>query len=433
MRNRRRGLRPAIDLLDDRCLLSGFTPSLLDNAYGLNSISFNSSSGATVPANGAGETIALVEAYHDPTVVSDLAVFDQAYNLPAITPTVVNLGSSMPNPGWALEESLDVEWAHAVAPEANIVIIEAKSQTRQALLAAVDTARYMPQVNVVSMSWGFSEIRYESSVHFTTPAGHTGITFVAASGDNGLAGGTNWPAVVPNVLAVGGTSLVVDSSGRYLYETAWSGSGGGFSRYEREPSYQRIIQSTGKRSTPDVAFIGDPNTGVEVYESSLYTGQGSWSVVGGTSLGTPAWAAIIAIVDQGRALQGNGSLDGASQTIPAIYSLPSNAFHTIPGNSHSDVSGANLATGLGSPNSPVLIPDLVASNLTVPLATSGAVGSGSIVASHSRSLHGRVSKNDTATRHDQSAVKSLVATRTLANAVKNIAHPMIRIEVTKDR
>ncbi len=433
MRNRRRGLRPALDPLDDRCLLSGFTPATLTGAYELNAITFTSPSGSTVQGNGSGETIALIEAYHDPTLLSDLTVFDQTYNLPATSPTVVDLAGAKSNPGWALEESLDVEWAHSIAPGANIVVIEAKSQTRQALLAAVDTARYMPQVDVVSMSWGFSEVSYQSTSHFTTPAGHTGITFVAASGDNGLAGGTNWPAVSPNVLAVGGTSLVVDDSGNYEYETAWYDSGGGFSRYEKEPAYQRIIQATGKRVTPDVAFDGDPQTGVEVYETSLYNGQGSWEVVGGTSLGTPAWAAILAIVDQGRAVDGEGSLDGASQTLPMLYSLPSNAFNAVSGETHADVSGANLATGLGSPNGPVLVADLVASNISVPLTTSGAVGSSSSSAVHLRSRKSRVVKLITSTSRHQSAEVSHTATRPASDAAKHSAHPLIRVEDTRRR
>src|SRR5580693_7068734 len=100
MRNRRRGLRPALDPLDDRCLLSGLTPATLTHAYGLDAITFTSSSGATVQGNGSGETIALIEAYHDPTLLSDLAVFDQTYNLPETSPTVVNLGGTRTNPGW---------------------------------------------------------------------------------------------------------------------------------------------------------------------------------------------------------------------------------------------------------------------------------------------------------------------------------------------
>jgi hypothetical protein len=227
----------------------------------------------------------------------------------------------------------------------------------------------------VSMSWGFGESAGESSGHFTTPAGHTGITFVAASGDSGLAGGAEWPAVSPNVLAVGGTSLIPDASGNYQFETTWSGSGGGYSRYAAEPNYQRVIQATGKRATPDVAFDGDPNTGVEVYETSLYTAEGSWQVVGGTSLGTPAWAAIIAIADQGRALSGQGSLDGPSQTLPTLYAIPATDFHAVAGPVHSGRRGsfnANLVTGLGSPVGPALIADLVASTLSHHLVTSTA-------------------------------------------------------------
>ena len=87
-------------------------------------------------------------------------------------------------------------------------------------------------------------------------------------------------------------------------------------KFEAEPAFQRSVQSTGKRSSPDVLFDGDPDTGVSVYETSLQTGHGSWQVVGGTSLGTPAWAGIIAIVDQGRAVEGEGSLNGATQTLP---------------------------------------------------------------------------------------------------------------------
>jgi hypothetical protein len=377
MQSHRRARRPALEQLDDRCLLSGLTPVQLTHAYGLDAITFTSPSGATIPGNGAGETIALIEAYHDPSLISDLLTFDQTYNLPRTTPTVITLGGARTNDGWALEESLDVEWAHAIAPGANLVVVEASSQGRQSLMAAVDAARRIPSVTVVSMSWGFSEVRYESSTHFTTPGGHPGITFVAASGDNGLAGGTNWPAVEPNVLSVGGTSLNVGHSGTYLSETAWYDSGGGLSRFAAEPSYERMIQTSGKRSTPDVAFVGDPDTGVEVYQTTPGTFQGSWQVVGGTSLGTPAWAAIIAIADQGRSLEGKGSLDGATQTLPALYSLPATDFHTIaPASAHELAGGANLATGLGSPVGSSLIPDLVASNVWVPLSISSATGSG---------------------------------------------------------
>ena len=117
------------------------------------------------------------------------------------------------------------------------------------------------------------------------------------------------------MVAVGGTTLYVGSDGNYQFELPWAESGGGYSHIEPEPGYQRSVQGTGGKSTPDVAFDGDPNTGVLVYQTSIETGLGSWEIVGGTSLGTPAWAAIIAIADQGRNLAGKGSLDGGTQTL----------------------------------------------------------------------------------------------------------------------
>ena len=277
-----------------------------------------------VKGDGTGETIALIEAYHDPSITSDLKTFDATFGLPDPSMTVVDQAGQASDDGWALEESLDVEWAHAIAPGANILVVEASSQSLPALVTAVNTARNTPGVVAISMSWGFTEFRKETAYNsiFTTPSGHTGITFVAASGDNGVAGGPEWPSTAPTVVAVGGTSLYVDNAGNYQLELPWADSGGGYSRIEPEPGFQRSVQGTGGKSTPDVAFDGDPNTGVLVYQTSIETGLGSWEIVGGTSLGTPAWAAIIAVADQGRGLAGKGSLDGGTQTLPALYALP---------------------------------------------------------------------------------------------------------------
>ena len=201
-------------------------------------------------------------------------------------------------------------------------------------MAAVKAASGTAGVSVVSMSWGVNEFSGETAYDsaFTTP----GITYLAASGDSA---GVEYPAASPDVVAVGGTTLTLSGTGSYGSETAWVDSGGGYSRYESEPAYQESVQTTGLRSTPDVAFDGDPNTGVEVYETppsgsqypfgSSAATQGSWQVVGGTSLGTPAWAAIIAIVDQGRAVAGQSSLTGATQTLPALYGLSSSDFHSV--------------------------------------------------------------------------------------------------------
>ena len=133
----------------------------------------------------------------------------------------------------------------------------------------------------------------------------------------------------PDVVSVGGTTLNLSGTGAYLGESAWTSTGGGYSRYEAEPAYQYSIQSTGLRSVPDVAFDANPNTGMSVYSTAPSTGQGSWSVFGGTSLGAPAWAGITAIIDEGYAILGyTASLDGGTLTLPFLYTRPSGEFHT---------------------------------------------------------------------------------------------------------
>jgi subtilase family serine protease len=394
MRNCRRARRalPLLEQLDDRCLLSGYTPAQITSAYGLNAIAFTSSTGSTIKGDGSGQTIALIEEYHDPNIRLDLKTFDSKYNLPAPSLTVVNQAGNRTNNSWAREESMDVEYAHAIAPGARILVVEAASsnsttQELQNQLNAVNTARNTAGVVAISMSWGYNEMSNEASYdnYFTTPAGHTGITFISSSGDLGF---SEYPAASPNVLSVGGTSLYLTSSGSYQSETAWFFSGGSYSPYEPEPSYQRSVQMTGQRAMPDVAFDGDPSTGVEIYETSPRTGKGSWQVYGGTSLGAPAWAGIIAIVDQGRGLAGKGSMDGPTQTLPALYALPASDFHSVGSfspwggpsswlwdffGSGSAGATANIATGLGSPNGQSLIPDLVAT--TIPALTTSASNS----------------------------------------------------------
>ena len=160
------------------------------------------------------------------------------------------------------------------------------------------------------------------------PAGHAGVSFFVSSGDTGAP--AEYPAVSPNVVSVGGTSLTL-SSGNYGSESAWSGSGGGLSAYESQPSYQSgfVTQSTTKRGNPDVASKSNLPTGFAAYDSYNNGSSQPWSVFGGTSAAAPQWAALTAIVDQGRALAGLGSLDGRSQLLPAIYSLPTADFHDV--------------------------------------------------------------------------------------------------------
>ena len=348
----------------------GMSPAQIAQAYGFNQIQFSGG----VKGDGSGQTIAIVDAYDDPNIASDLAKFDSQFGL-AAPPSFTKVYQSGYRPqadtGWSQEISLDVEWAHAMAPKAKIVLVEANSSSLGDLLSAVDTARNMSSVSVISMSWGSSEFYGETSYdsYFTTPAGHQGITFVASSGDQGSPG--LWPSLSTNVLAVGGTTLHL-SGGGYGSETAWSGSGGGLSQYESEPSYQNGVQSTGSRSTPDVSFDANPSSGFAVYDSY---GSSGWMVIGGTSAGAPQWAALVAIADQGLAQAGKGSLDGAQSR---IYQLSSADFHDITSgsNGYSAGAGYDLVTGRGSPVANLVVGDLVGGGATQPAPVGGSGGSG---------------------------------------------------------
>jgi hypothetical protein len=351
---------------------SGYTPGQVAQAYGFNQIYFNG-----IARTGEGQTIAIVDAYNDPTISTDLATFDSQFNLPA-PPSFVKVGldvngnpstTSFPasDPGWAVEIALDVEWAHAMAPGANILLVEAHSSSYTDLDRAVTYAAKQSGVSVVSMSWGGSEFSGEKSLDsvFTTPAGHAGVTFVASSGDSGAP--PIYPSISPNVLAVGGTTLGINSAGTYLSESGWSGSGGGISAYEAQPSYQKgvVTQSTTKRTAPDVAYDANPSTGFPVVDSYAYGTYAPWAQVGGTSAGAPQWAALIAIADQLRALDGLSSLDGPSQTLPMLYQLPSSDFHDITsgtsfGSPHYSAGvGYDLVTGRGTPIANLVVNDLL--------------------------------------------------------------------------
>lgn len=344
----------------------GYSPEQLAAAYGFDGITFSGIAG-----DGSGQTVAIVDAYDDPALVdstdpdfatSDLTMFDRHYglpdppsfrklnqsgspnNLPATDPA----GAGMPG-NWEEEEVLDVEWVHALAPGASIVLVECQSSSGPDLYAGARMAAGLPGVSVVSMSWGSAEFAGETAFDgsFTAPTGHPAVTFVAATGDMGAPG--LYPAFSPNVIAVGGTTLTIPSGG----ESGWIDGGGGTSVYETEPAYQRGVQVFGKRTIPDVALDGDPRTGVSVYDSYDDTsGEGPWMKTGGTSLATPAWAALIAIADQGRLSAGGTTLAGPSQVLPALYALPAADFHDVTtggNNVFRARSGYDESTGRGTP------------------------------------------------------------------------------------
>jgi hypothetical protein len=393
-RRRRGDRRPAcrleIEVLEDRCLLTafspgyhlarhlgraapfatagptGYSPAQVHHAYGFDQIWFNG-----VAGDGSGQTIAIVDAYDDPYIASDLHQFDWAFGLPDPAFVKVNEwgGSTAPaaNPNWGPETALDVEWAHAIAPGARILLVEANSNSDADLFAAVSYAAAQPGVSAVSMSWGTPEYAGEASSDgvFTTPAGHQGVTFVAAPGDSGAP--ASYPAVSPNVIAVGGTTLKMDSYGNWAGESGWSGGAGGVSSYEGQPFFQlgTVTQTTASRTAPDVAYDGDPATGFPIYDSYNYGTYAPWAQFGGTSAGTPQWAALVAIANQGRAWAGLGSLDGPGQTLPALYMMPGGDFHdvttgTSTGTPHYSAGpGYDLVTGRGSPVANLVVRDLV--------------------------------------------------------------------------
>ena len=267
-----------------------------------------------------------------------------------------------------MEISLDVEWAHAIAPAANIVLVEANSDSFSDLLTAVKYAANYSGVSVVSMSWGTDEFNGEASYdsYFTTPAGHTGVTFIASSGDSGV---TSWPAVASNVLAVGGTTLSVTSSGTYSSETAWSDSGGGVSKYEALPSYQKMIGvSASGRVTPDVSYDANPSSGFLVYDTVSGSGANGWTTVGGTSAG-----AAMGRHPRHRQPRTRGQRPGHTDTgeRDALHALR----HRFRADFHDMTSGSNTGrysaakgydgvTGMGSPIVNSLVTDLATATAT---------------------------------------------------------------------
>lgn len=314
---------------------TGLSPAQIIGAYG-----FSSSSTA-----GAGQTIGIVDAYDDPKAESDLGVFSQTFGLPACTTangcfSKVNQNGGTKYPradsGWGLEISLDIQWAHAIAPGARILLVEASSNSFTNLMAAEDYAS--AHASYVSNSWGGGEFSGETAYdgHFV----RSGVSFFVSAGDSGLP--AQYPSASPNVISVGGTTLSFDSSGNLLSETGWSGGGGGCSAYETANSAQSSFAQYGQvgcgiaRATPDVSLDADPASGVSVYDTQGYQGQKGWFVVGGTSASSPMWAARSA--DSGAAVN-------------AGYVYATNiGFRdiTVGNNGAPCLTGYDLCTGRGS-------------------------------------------------------------------------------------
>lgn len=326
--------------------------------------------------SGKGETIAIIDAYGSPSIQNDVNVFDSQFSLPPINLTILTpFGKVGRNSGWALETSLDVEWSHAMAPNASILLIEAPSASSTYLIT--DSINYIvnhTNANVVSMSWGTAEsgltsselAQYSSTYAY---AENHGLILVAASGDSGANDRTssptvNYPASDPSVVGAGGTTLsltdITSTSATYSYEYAWNSSGGGVSSYFPLPSYQSGAGITASgRAVPDVSYDANPNTGFWIYDSTTYEGLKGWIQVGGTSASSPQWAAIFAEVQQALETSFNGA--NVHQDLYSVYSSSTEykaAFHdiTIGYNGYYYAGpGYDEVTGIGSPNVGALI------------------------------------------------------------------------------
>ncbi len=362
----------------------GYTPQQLQGAYGTNLIQFGQ-----IQGDGAGQTIAVIDAGDNPDFLSTsdpnfdssaLHIFDQEFGLPD-PPSFQkydeygNLGGTgTVVPGWGPEIAIDVEWAHAMAPAANIVLVEGYSSSLDDLMTANLTAATLLGADVISNSWGYyleyegdgAEETYLDNTYLAPAlAANPGVTFLASSGDGGGAYGVLYPSISPDMVGAGGTSL--DATGNtWTNEYTWSGGGGGVSTNYSAPAYQQAVTGNSARTSPDFSSDANPYTGVSVYDPYDY---GGWVVFGGTSVASPTLAGELAIADQGRTLLGGAPLNGPNQTLPGLYSDIdyTNYYHDITQTGSGPEEGDNgfpvtpgydLDTGIGSPQSNDLIPYL---------------------------------------------------------------------------
>jgi hypothetical protein len=266
----------------------GYTPQNLASAY-----KWSDPTGSTWAWNG--QTIAIVDAYDNPNVASDLSVYRGQFGLPPCTTantcfTKVNQrgGPTPPagNVGWGQEIALDVEMASAVCPYCKILLVESDSNSFADLGAAVNNASNLG-ANAISNSYGGSEFSGES--FYAGPYNHPGVAITASSGDGGY--GVEIPAAYSTVVAVGGTNLKTAVNTRGWTETAWSGAGSGCSSQISKPSWQTDTGCS-RRTVADVSAVADPNTGVAVYDSYGSSGGANWYVFGGTSVAAPIVASV---------------------------------------------------------------------------------------------------------------------------------------------
>ncbi|MFF3912560.1 peptidase S8 [Streptomyces sp. NPDC001852] len=319
---------------------SGYGPSSLQSAYNLPSAT-----------GGSGQTVAIVDAYDDPSAESDLAAYRSQYGLSACTTASgcfkkvdQNGGTKYPrgNSGWAEEISLDLDMVSAACPNCKILLVEASSASMTNLGTGVNTAVRLG-AKFVSNSYGGSESSSDAT-YDSTYFNHPGVAITVSSGDNGY--GVEYPAASRYVTAVGGTSLKTASNARGWTDTVWSGAGSGCSADDAKPSWQKD-SGCANRTVADVSAVADPNTGVAVYDTY---GQGSgWMVFGGTSASSPLIAATYA-------LAGAPSAGSYPASFPYAHT---SALNDVTSGSNGSCGGSYLCTGgtgydgpsgLGTPN-----------------------------------------------------------------------------------
>lgn len=316
---------------------TGWSPAQMRTCYG-------------ITGNGTG-TIVIVDAYHDKFALADFNQFSAQYGLPQETSTdvtaasnqhlqVVYQGNRQPryNQGWSQEESLDIEWAHAMAPNAKIVLVECQSNSNTNLYAGDDLAATIANTHQCSNSWSGGESSSEtgSDGHFN----HTGVVYFFSGGDTG--GVKGYPSTSVNVVAVGGTNLSLNVNNTRATETAWTDSGCGLSSYEPRPSFQNGISGIvgTHRGDDDISAVGDPNTGVSI------RWNGGWYIAGGTSVSCPMIAAMVNTSGTNRA-------SGNAQNTAIYAALGTGSLFDVTSGTagaFSATTGWDYPTGCGTPN-----------------------------------------------------------------------------------
>ena len=382
-----------------------YSPQEMRKAYGVTPL-------LNAGYTGKGQSIVIIDSFGSPTILHDLKTFDAGYGLPdpPSLKIVAPLGTIAFDPnnsdmvGWAFETSLDVEWAHAMAPDASIVLMTSpvsETQGVQGMFEFLYLEKYAVSQNlgkIVSQSWGTTEntlftpggrqILNQFNDFYKEASMEEGVTFFASAGDAGTGNPdingniysfptAGFPASSPYVTAVGGTSLYATTTGTYQSETVWDevaksggATGGGISQYFPEPSYQQknlpnSVQKKlkGYRGLPDISWNADPYTSILVYISFLLKGTGYY-FIGGTSEGSPQWAGVIADINQ-LADHPLGFINSALYSIGHSSKYASN-FHdiTVGNNGYNGVPGYNatpgwdLATSWGSPKVAILAKEL---------------------------------------------------------------------------